>query len=93
MGTRVWAPEDRFCLDTPLDETTDTSSILGEEALPGEADTLLCHILSGKCGGSFTGRFVLIRQTLLTLPVNYKRVVIAEFRPEGPAVRRLQFGF
>lgn len=90
---QLWAPEDRFCLDTPLDETTDTSSILGEEALPGEADTLLCHILSGKCGGNFTGRFVLIRQTLLTLPVNYKRVVIAEFRPEGPAARRLQFGF
>ena len=90
---QLWAPEDAECLDTPLDETTHTSSILGEQPLPSEADTLLCHILSGKCQSRFPSRYALIRQTLFTLPPRFSRVVVAEFRPEGPVGRRLPAGF
>jgi len=66
---------------------------MGVGQLPVETETLLCHILWGKCRGRMSTRFALIRRTLRALPSHIRRVVIAEFRPEGAAGRRVEGGF
>jgi len=90
---QMWPEEDHFCLGTKLDETTDTSSIMEVGDLPAETETLLCHILAGKCRGKMSNRYALIRRTMRQLPAHILRVVVAEFRPEGPAGRRVEGGF
>jgi hypothetical protein len=85
---QLWAPEDAALVGGPLDRTTNTSSVLGRPFPAVEPQTLLCHILMGKCRGSRSERAAAVGRSLQSLPTSVRRVVVAEHHPDRESEAR-----
>jgi hypothetical protein len=90
VSHQIWAPEDAAMVGGPLDCTTHTSSVLGRPVPPVDPETLLCHILLGKCRGNLTDRRAAVVRCVQSLPESVNRMVVAEYNPaceSGAAIR------
>ncbi len=78
----IWSPEDAGLIGSIYDKTTGSSSCLSNGGIPPDAETVLLHILLGKCQNEpIEDRMVRINIFLNSLPITVRRLVIAEFNP------------
>jgi hypothetical protein len=94
IGTshQVWPPEDRDLVGTGFDTITNTSSVLEENTfVPEGVHSLLLHIIFGKSLQSPEGRVVLFESLIHNLSPETKRIVIADWPPEGGLPEAIRF--
>jgi hypothetical protein len=81
---QVWPPEDSNLIGSKYDSTTDSSSILGGgTSIPLGVHSLLLHIVFGKALSSHEDRHLLFLGLVSSLSSEIKRIVIADWPPEG----------
>ncbi len=79
---QIWPDEDADLLGGIYDKTMHTSGMVGSE-IPQGTETVLFHIVFGKSTEGLESRHQKFSSSLKKIPKSVKRVVVAEFRPEG----------
>ena len=89
---QVWSPEDSEIIGSSYDSTTDSSSVLNRDTLvPVGTHSLLLHIIFGKSRSLHEDRLLLFEGLVYSLSLEVKRIVIADWPPEGGLPQNSKF--
>jgi hypothetical protein len=79
---QVWPKEDRHLIGSHYDDTTDSSSLIGED-IPEAVNSVIFHMVFGKSKKKLETQKKLFIKTIASLPHTVGRIIVSEFTPEG----------